>query len=99
MKKFYGFLYIHDGIIAFIISFIISLLIAASLIAVALLLRINYSGFDAYIISFLITTIFLVSLLFIGAYLSDVICDYSYLKIYEDEKFYQQVWLKKQKRL
>lgn len=99
MKKFYAFLYIYDEIIALIISFIISLLIAASLIAVVLLSTLNYPEWAGLLISTLVSIIFMFSWLFIWAYLVDIICNFSYLKIYKDDKFYHRVWLKKQKHL
>lgn len=97
MKKFYAFLYIYDTIIAAIISLIISILITAALIMIVLFSNINYSDLAGYIISVGITLIFLSSLIFIWFYLADKISDYSYLKIYQDDKFYRKAWLKKAK--
>ena len=94
MKKFYAFLYIHDGIIALVISLIISSLITAGLI---ILLGPNYSKIIAYVIAFWVVAVFIVLLSLIFCYIIDKISNYSYLKIYEDEKFYHQVYLKKQR--
>lgn len=97
MKRFYAFLYIYDELIAAIISLFLSTLIAAILIVGVLLSGIDYSYPVAILISLLIAVIFIFSSLFIWFYLSDKISDYSYLKIYKDDKYYRQVWLKKRK--
>lgn len=99
MKKFYTFLYIYDKIIAAIISLILSTLIAAILIVGVLLSGIDYSYSVAILTSLVIAVIFIFSSLFIWFYLSDKISDYSYLKIYKDDKYYRQVCLKKSKTL
>ncbi len=94
MKRFYAFLYIHDGIIALFISLIISVPLIGMLI---ILIRNDYSSGIAYIISFWVIIIFLSLVALIFGYIIDKISNYSYLKIYKDEKFYHKVWLKKQK--
>lgn len=92
-RKLFGFMYIYQVAIAKIIAVFASLFIYIMLLVFYAII-IVVADFDHFAIPYIISFISVISWFPIWWFISDKICNYSYLKIYKDEEYYHKVWLK-----